>query len=200
MTIEGLIIGLSVGASCVASCGPLIMSVIMKNSPTPSDAYSYLGRFMVGRLMAYLAIAAVTGLMRGCQWQSARVMAVMSIAVGVMMIVNALVKLPSYCAKGVGVKTYIRSHAPMMYVPALGFISSINICPPVIAAATASLNAPSTAQGIGTFVLFFIGSSIYMLPLPLISLFEDKEAIRTIGRFMSWIIGVMFIVKGLIGL
>jgi len=198
MILEGLIIGLSVGTSCLASCGPLIMSVIMKNASSTSGAYSYLARFMGGRFIAYMAIAAITCMMRGSQWQSANLMGYLSIAIGLMMIANAIVQLPSYCMKGVGVKAFIRGHAPQIYVPSLGFISSISICPPVIATATASLSAPTAIEGIMTFVLFFVGSSIYMFPLPLIALIDDKDTIKTIGKFMSWIIGVMFIVKGII--
>lgn len=198
MIIDGLLIGLSVGASCLASCGPLVISVIMKNTPTTSDAYAYLLKFMSGRFVAYTLIALFTCLL--CQSLSLpkNIIAITTFIVGLMMIINAFVKMPSYCLKGRGIKSFVRQHMSWAYISMLGFVSSINVCPPIIAVATSSATSATIAESLTTFTLFFIGSSVYMLPLPLISLIGDKEAMQTIGKFASIIVGVVFIIKALL--
>lgn len=198
MIIDGLFIGLSVGASCLASCGPLVMSVIMKNTPTTTGAYAYLFKFMSGRLVAYFLIALLTCLLCHSLSLPKYVIAITTLFVGLMMILNAFFKMPSYCFKGRGIKSFVRQHLSWAYVSILGFISSINVCPPVIAVATSSATSGSIIDSLATFTLFFIGSSLYMLPLPLISLVGDKDALQTIGKFASIIVGVVFIVKALL--
>ncbi len=196
--IEGLLIGLSVGASCLASCGPLVVSVIMKNAPTTMGAYAYLGKFLGGRLMAYMTIALAIGLMNNVEWQTRNFVATTSLLAGALMLANAFVKLPTRCAKGKGIKNLVRQHAPHIYVPTLGFISAINACPPIVATATSAIGASTMSEGMMTFVMFFIGSSVYMLPLPLISMAKDKGALQTIGKFASAIVGIVMITKGVL--
>lgn len=196
--IEGLLIGLSVGASCLASCGPLVVSVIMKNTPTTKGAYAYLGKFLFGRLMAYMVIALIVGMLHGTEWQTRNFIATTTMLVGLMMIANGFMKLPTYCAKGRGVKSLVRQYVPQIYVPVLGFISALNACPPVVAAATSAASKDSMAEGLLTFMMFFIGSSLYMLPLPFVSVAKDKDALQTIGRFASLIVGVVMVVKGIL--
>ncbi|MCQ2974226.1 MAG: sulfite exporter TauE/SafE family protein [Bacteroidales bacterium] len=195
---EGLFIGLSVGASCLASCGPLIMSVIMKNSSTTTKSYGYLGKFMCGRLIAYIIIAFLISLLCQHEFISKEFLAVLMMIVGFMMIANAFFKMPSYCVKGNGFKTWVRKHFSWAYVSVLGFVSTLNVCPPIIAVTTTTAYSSSMFESIATFAFFFIGSSVYMLPLPLVSLVADKEALKTIGKFSSIIVGVVFIIKAIL--
>ncbi len=197
--IEGLLIGLSVGASCLASCGPLVISVIMKNTPTTFGAYAYLGKFLSGRLLAYIIIAFMVSMAHGTEWQTRNFVSATNLIAGLMMIANAFIKLPSYCVKGRSFKSLVRQYAPQVYVPTLGFFSAINACPPIIAAASSAAVAESAVEAILTFIMFFIGSSVYMLPLPLISAARDKEALHSIGKFASVIVGIVMVAKGLLG-
>lgn len=198
MIIEGLFTGLSVGASCLSSCGPLIMSVIMKNAPSASRAYAWLGKFLAGRLAAYMAVAVVIARLGGAMPISRGAMATATLLAGLMMLANAFARISPRCAKGQGVKDFMRRHFRRCYVAALGFISALNICPPVIAAATLAASAGSAAGSMAAFALFFVGSSAYMLPLPLISLASNKEAVQTIGKFASAIVGAVLIAKAIL--
>lgn len=194
---EGLLIGLGAGTSCLATCGPLVLSVIMRNSPSTGKSYIYLAKFMCGRLLAYTAIGCILMGISSIIKMPEAVGTYSLLLLGLLMLLNAFVKLPSYCLKGVGFKAKVRKAMPKLLLPTLGFVSALNICPSMIAVTGVTLNASSFIDGLLTFILFFAGSSLFMVPLPLVSLVNNKQAIATIGKFASIIVGTVLIVKWL---
>lgn len=192
---EGFIIGLGAGTSCLATCGPLILSVIMRNSPSTGKSYIYMAKFLCGRLLAYMAIGCLLMAISSVAQIPEQISINALLVLGVLMFLNAFVPMPSYCVKGIGIKTFIRKTMPSLMLPALGFFSAFNVCPSMLAVSGVAFNAPTFIGGLATFALFFIGTSMFMMPLPLVSLVNNKRAIMLTGKFASVIVGTMLIIK-----
>ncbi len=192
---EGLLIGLGAGTSCLATCGPLVLSVIMRNSPSTGKSYLYMAKFLCGRLLAYITIGSILMGISSVIKMPKEVGTYSLLLLGLLMLLNAFVKMPSYCLKGVGFKAKVRKAMPKLLLPTLGFVSALNICPSMIAVTGVTLNASSFIDGLLTFILFFVGSSMFMVPLPLVSLVNNKRAIMLTGKFASVIVGTMLIIK-----
>jgi hypothetical protein len=51
-----------------------------------------------------------------------------------------------------------------------------------------------------SFLAFFIGSSIWFIPLPLAGKIQKKEVLTTIGILATGLAGIIFMIKGLTNL
>lgn len=156
-----------------------------------------MAKFLCGRLLAYITIGSILMGISSVIKMPKEVGTYSLLLLGLLMLLNAFVKMPSYCLKGVGFKAKVRKAMPKLLLPTLGFVSALNVCPSMIAVTGVTLNASSFIDGLLTFILFFVGSSMFMVPLPLVSLVSNKQAIATIGKFASLIVGTVLIVKWL---
>jgi hypothetical protein len=51
--------------------------------------------------------------------------------------------------------------------------------------------------GVLLFVAFFVGTSLYMLPMAFVGLLSKYEQIREIARLTAIIVGVVFLLMGI---
>ncbi|MBN1504140.1 MAG: hypothetical protein JW952_03665 [Candidatus Eisenbacteria bacterium] len=48
------------------------------------------------------------------------------------------------------------------------------------------------------FVIFFLGTAVYFLPVPLVGAFKSARILRTMGRLAAGIIGLYYFYVGLV--
>lgn len=198
---ESFILGLATGASCLASCGNVILSIIMSENKKLLPSIGYLLSFLGGRLIAYIAFCSVSIILASnASGINPIVGATGQIILGIFLIIYAVKNISPFCLSH-GITKRINSicrHRMNLMVAAAGLLSSLNVCPPIVALVgniTTSTN--DAAIIISAFLAFFIGSSIFFIPLPFTSLLKDKKTIATIGRFAAIIAGTIFIVRGI---
>lgn len=78
----------------------------------------------------------------------------------------------------------------------MGFLMGINICPPFLMSLTYVVSLHSTLKGVLYFIIFFIASSVYFLPVFFIGLLAKMKEFRTVARLSGIICSVIFIVYG----
>lgn len=79
-----------------------------------------------------------------------------------------------------------------------GLVTGLSLCPALLLAFTGAASEGSIVQSITYFILFFIGTTLYFLPLILLGLIHGKGVIHIIGKFAAGIAGIFFFAKGLI--
>jgi sulfite exporter TauE/SafE len=82
----------------------------------------------------------------------------------------------------------------------VGFLSGISVCPPFALALSRAFASGGVLQGIGFFVAFFLGTSIYLLPFVPLSLLSGSRIARVLAKVGGTIVGVWFLYKGIQGL
>jgi sulfite exporter TauE/SafE len=80
----------------------------------------------------------------------------------------------------------------------LGLITGINICPSFLIALTKAVDLSGPMAGIALFSSFFVGTSLFLLPLSFFGFFGVKKHFRVVARFSALVIGVWFITQAII--
>lgn len=78
----------------------------------------------------------------------------------------------------------------------MGFLMGINICPPFLLSLSYVFSLHNTIQGILYFLIFFISSSIYFLPLIFVGMLAKIKEFQTVARLSGIICGIIFIIYG----
>jgi cytochrome c-type biogenesis protein len=201
--MDALILGLSSGASCLASCAPFFAPVLaVEGGSGRARRSGLLGLFLAGRLVAYLAVGALAGALGALAAgflapEIDRALLRTSWALGgLCLLAGGLAGLegPSFCRR------LAARERPGLSSFALGLAAGLNVCPPFIAAAGRAA-ALGSLGGAAYFALFFVGTSSWMLPLALVPRLRAKAAeLRAVARLAMIMLGSYFlVVLGLLG-
>ena len=100
-------------------------------------------------------------------------------------------------ASAPGIRSWMRRW-PRLVAAGLGFLTGLNLCPPFLLAVTDAASTGSLVQSLGFFFAFFLGTSVYFLPVPFIGHFSYAESLRTIGRFAAGLMALFYLYSGAI--
>jgi cytochrome c biogenesis protein CcdA len=82
----------------------------------------------------------------------------------------------------------------------LGLVNSFGFCPALFIILTKGATQGTLLQSYLAFLAFFIGSSVWFLPLPLAGRIRRKEVLSKIGILATGLAGIIFMIKGLTNL
>jgi len=198
--LEGLLLGLSTGAYCMGTCMVFFMPYLMAEGKTNIiENTKRVFLFMLGRLVAYLGFALLIGFL-GAEFKGAfpaRLSHVGLIVVSLMMLVYAVTrnfKESKHC-QGIA-KTLDSRRIPFI----LGLLLGLNPCMPFLVGAARVWTLGNVYLGVVLFGAFFLGTSVYVIPLIFVSYLNQSERIRHIGLLMIFIASIYFLIMGVLGL
>lgn len=204
---EALMLGVASGPACVASCGPVMIPSLLAERSGLRLNLRYLSAFLATRLLGYLLFAAVA-------WElGARVSlppAAGALAFSVIHIALACVLLwyahrAGYaCAHSCTGSELVtiggtRSHR-ISGAAVLGFLTGVSLCPPFVAAGVRAAEAASLAAALLFFTLFFLGTTIWFVPLAGLGWVRRNEAVTTVARMAMALIAFYYLYAGLMTL
>ncbi len=195
MVWRGFLLGLSTGVFCLGYCTPVwVPYVLAEARPRLGTILGLIGQFLLGRLAAYILFGLAAGYLG--VWVGGSlprwVIALSLVALSSLLILYALAQnLPRP-----GLCRFVRGHSARM-PPVLGFLTGINPCPPFLLATASVFEGVDPLGGMLLFVAFFVGTSLYMLPLAFVGLLSRYEQIREIARLAAIIVGMVFLVMGI---
>jgi sulfite exporter TauE/SafE len=211
---KALLLGLSTGLFCAGFCVPLVGPLLLADGGglprlsaeenrgcTRADVNRNIRRsasrvllFLAGRLVAYLLFGLVFGALGGVLsrvWGIKTVLLPLLYAIlGVMMIVYAVVQ--SFPHIGV-CRTLGQRVRSGWYIALVGFLAGINLCPPFLLAVTTVVDVGGALRGALFFLVFFLATSIYLLPLFFAGLVSRFSSVRFAGRVAAVLAGVYFL-------
>jgi sulfite exporter TauE/SafE len=198
MIHEGLLLGLSTGSFCAVSCAPVAIPFIFSERIESWKRNAGLvGMMLLGRLAGYIAVGFLIGALGGYAVQyldpgiQRRLLAVSNTLIGALMIASGLMhNAPglSFCRKFKAV--YRPAWGSLLY----GLFTGLSICPPFFMAASRVFGAGDGLSGMAYFAMFFLGTSVYFLPLLGVHLFKDRlETVRMVARLALVLLGAYFL-------
>lgn len=195
LVARALLLGLSTGMFCAGFCVPLVGPLLLSDeNRSVRRSASRVGLFLAGRLVAYLLFGLVFGALGGALsrvWGIKTVLLPLVYALlGVLMIVYAVVQSFPHLGLCRAVSPRIRSG---WYLAVVGFLAGINLCPPFLLAVTTVMDIGGAWQGALFFFVFFLATSVYLLPLFFAGLVSRFSAVRFAGRVAAVLAGVYFI-------
>ena len=203
MALKALLLGLSSGIFCLGTCypilGPLLLSRRDEAAPRPfAGAAASLALFLGGKLAAYLLV----GLLAGLLGRSARRVAAIQTVILPSLVILLGVLLALY---GLGVHLprwgFCRWSGRLLedrrFLFAAGFLAGVNICPPFLLAISYTVGLGAVGPAVLFFLVFYLATSVYVLPFLLAPLGTRFEAVWKAARIAAVASGLWFIYLGI---
>jgi hypothetical protein len=198
---DSLILGLSSGSACLATCGMVMFPYLMAGSSGVKRIALDLTLFLLTRFLVYFVLATLSWYFGQAFFSNP---VVRNIVPGVLYIVFAVMLVwysisknrnPDCPAK---IVQTVNNHRLVPIL--LGIVNSLGFCPALFIILTKGATQSTLLQSYIAFLAFFIGSSIWFLPLPLAGVITKKEVLKNIGILATGLAGIIFMIKGLTNL
>lgn len=193
--LNGLLLGLSTGLFCLAYCLPIFGPLLLAEQRSLKNSFAWLIKFSLGRLIAYCLIGALVGylglkiesqLLHNLAW-------LILIILGLLMIFYALGLLKSK-------PWFCQSLRKIRLAWLAGFLVGLNICPPFLIALPYAFNLKGTLAGLLFFLMFFLGTTLYLIPATFLGFLTKYQILRQIARISAFLVGLIFFSYGLVNL
>ena len=196
--IESLVLGVSSGSACLVTCGMVMFPYLMAGSSHVKKIAVDLALFLLTRFVVYFILATLA-------WYFGQTIfsnpVVRNIVPGILYILFAVMlvwysisksRKPDCPAK------IVRTVNNRRLIPVLlGIVNSLGFCPALFIIVTRVATQGTLVQSYLSFFAFFIGSSLWFLPLPLAGKIRKREVLRNIGILATGLAGTIFMIKGL---
>jgi hypothetical protein len=197
--LEGALLGLSTGVYCLTACLPLLAPYLMAEGRALwRENFRILLEFLGGRLLAYLLFAVLASLagQAGKYALPGWLVPAATAACGLVMAGLAAFRISgaSACVLKRDINPYFRR-----LPAAMGFLTGLNICPPIAAGLLRLLGLADIPGGIVYFTGFFTTTSLFIAPLMLGTPWLGSRA-NDIGRLALLLAGLFYAGLGLKGL
>ncbi|HEX2958987.1 MAG TPA: sulfite exporter TauE/SafE family protein [Chitinispirillaceae bacterium] len=186
---EGFVLGLTTGHICLATCGPVYSSFLMQQNSSHLRYIWATVEISVGRFITYLLVGALAGLV-GSQF-SIEHKEYFTIAAYLLFSAFLLITVfrTGKCDSGCKLPAWNRfADYPIL----LGIVTGINVCPSFLLAFSRSFALSGPLAGMFFFTAFFLGTSIFMVPLSFIGMLGRKKLFRTIARAAAVLVALWF--------
>ncbi len=200
--MRGLLLGFANGTVCLAYCAPVLVPYLLgEGTSWRRNALTVL-QFLSGRLAGYLVFA-VGAWLTGSFLLSDAVLrelliGVADVGLGGLLLLSTLRKPHERCAANAahGLLDTVRRRWPGLLPICFGLLTGVNLCPPFVLIFTEAANTPDLLHSIGFFWMFFLGTSLYFLPLPLLGILKHHAALQTVGKLSALLMAGYYIVVG----
>ncbi|MDD5204928.1 MAG: sulfite exporter TauE/SafE family protein [Desulfobacterales bacterium] len=195
--VHGFMLGATTGPFCLAVCLPVLLSVTLSEGGERSSSrtWVFLGKFIAGRFIAYLALGIFLGLIgsrSGALTQRVGVFATIVLSL-ILLGYGMGLRLPH-----LGLCRVAGSNAGKPFFPLiLGVLTGLNVCPPLLLAATYTLQRSiSPIFGVFFFLSFFAATTLYILPVGLTGYASRYAVMARFGKIASVAVGIVFLYQG----
>jgi sulfite exporter TauE/SafE len=201
--IQGFLLGLANGTSCLAFCAPIFLPFLLGEGRTVRRNIPLLLQFLAGRLGGYLLFGIAA-------WQVGRwiqgyashglFMGGAYLVLASLLMAYGFTTPKTACAAEGGRQwlSRITARFPSTLPVLLGLLTGLTLCPPFLAAFADASSRASLAGSLAFFFAFFIGTALFFVPLPFTGFLRRFNPVRVVGRLACAITGCFYLYKGLI--
>lgn len=200
--VKGFLLGLSNGAVCLAYCAPAIAPFLMGEGRGVFRNFGLLGQFLAGRLSGYMLFAVLAWFVHGSLLSRFSIpelpMGALYMFFAFLLVLYGFRERSAHCAGGrSGRIRRVLDGGWRGALPVIaGFATSLSFCPPLLLAFTGAVEATNLFYGMLFFFTFFLGTSIFLLPLPLCGIFRGYPALKTVGKLAAGLMGLYYFYYG----
>ncbi len=198
---EALALGLASGPACIAACGPVLVPSLLTERTGLRPNARYLSVFLGARLLGYLLFAVVA-------WEIGALVSMppaprMHLMGAVNVLLAGVLFWYAYSAHHIcgescsGSKLVHIGATKSSGAAALGLLTGLSLCPPFVAAGVRAAELSSVVQALLFFGLFFIGTSVWFVPLVGLGCVARNEAVVTVGRMAMALVALYYFALGI---
>lgn len=195
--LQALALGLSAGISCLGFCLPVALPVLFgtKTSGVRTTTIRLI-TFLFGRLCAYLIFGIITGSLGTTLAHSlffrTRLLPLLYILLALFLIIYGITSLNPF-AHLAPCRFIQPTVSSIWFLFLLGFLAGLSPCPPFLLAITRVIDIAGIINGVLFFFIFFLATSLYLLPLLLAGFFTRFALIRNAARILAIFTGLYFL-------
>jgi len=193
--IQALLAGLSTGVFCTTYCLPFVVPYMAAEARSLRHSAGVVLRFLAGRFTGYVLFGALFGWL-GERLQGPALSVMMALALVVMAVVLMLYGLGLLQHRWACCTPRFGRRAPFM----MGFLMGVNVCPPFVLSLAYVVSLQSVLNSVLYFVVFFLGTSVYALPLVFVGLLGRLPEFRRAAQVSAVVVGLLFAAYGLYSL
>ena len=209
-SLEALLLGLSVGLVCLASCGAVLVPWLVVQQRAFLSTAWLLGQVLAGRLAGYLLFACaawIAGalLLPGDVRTRVLVFGLVHLALATALLWYAFAGSPVR-PHGVAPSAHpgrllsLRRRVARLGPPALGFLTGVNFCPPFVVATVRAAELRSLPASLAFFTLFFLGTSVWFLPFLAAGAARRIPEAHFVARIAMGVVGAYYGYMGVVAI
>jgi len=208
--MQGFFLGLTNGVTCLAFCAPVLAPFLLREGGGVRQNLGALLLFLLGRLGGYMAFALLawaTGslLLTTASAASAHLQSLLIgaayVGLAALLLLSALRRRePAACpiqSAQATLSRWPRLDARLLPV-GMGLLAGLRLCPPLLLAFTEAARSGALGDSLLLFAAFFVGASIYILPLALLGALKRVPDLRIVGQFAAVIVALYYFASGLL--
>jgi sulfite exporter TauE/SafE len=202
--MQGLLLGLASGIVCVAYCAPVLVPFFLGEGLQIRGSILGLAKFLFGRAAGYLSFGFLAWFFHEVVLSRTNLH---HISVGAVYILLSFLLLffglevrHQHCAGRLfhGLAGRLPTWSEWIFPIVLGFLTGLNLCPPFLLAFAAATDIGSLSHSLFFFLMFFLGTSLFFLPLPLLSFFNRLQIFKAVGRMAAIVVAAYYLYSGII--
>jgi sulfite exporter TauE/SafE len=204
--MQGLLLGLASGTTCVAYCAPVLVPFLLGEGLKIRGSLLELAKFLLGRAVGYLAFGFLAWLFHEVILNKTNFRHIglgsVYILLSVLLALFGLEARHPQCGVRLvhRVADILPSWGKWIFPFVLGFLTGLNLCPPFLLAFAAATDSGSLGHSLLFFLMFYLGTSLFFLPIPLVSFFGRLQLFKTVGRMAAIVVAVYYFYSGIIHL
>lgn len=210
---QGFLLGLSSGLTCLASCAPVLLPLLVGVRGGVRHHGVLMGEYLAGRLAGYLCFGLLVWL--GARWMPEGAVehpafkGLLYLGMGGLMLLHGVRAFRAPLQAGAAAASHhgacvvspwrVRmwlARWPSVLPAALGLLSGLNLCPPFVVALTQGGLAESAGGVILFFGSFFLATALFFVPLPLVGTFSKRPGATHVAAFAGLLVGLFFLYSG----
>jgi sulfite exporter TauE/SafE len=200
--MQGFLLGLANGTTCLAFCAPALIPFLMHEGQTVRQNLVTLVKFLGGRMGGYLIfglLAWATGsLLAGAAGYEGLLIGIAYVGLSVLLLVAVLrKKAPAGSCAFEGARANL-NRWPALLPLGMGFLAGLKICPPLLLAFTGAASTGTLVGSLVFFLAFFLGTSVYFIPIPFLGVFRRVSALQIVGKFAAVIVSLYYLGAGIL--
>lgn len=83
-----------------------------------------------------------------------------------------------------------------LFLVAAGLATGLSLCPPLLLAIATAAEQATLGQSVLFFLSFFAGTSLFLVPAPLLGLLRGFPPLPLIGKMAAGLIGAYYLFNG----
>lgn len=202
--MQGLLLGLSTGITCLAYCSPVLVPYLLGEGKSVRQTASTLSQFMLGRLLGYLLFAVFAWLvgyyLGALTDRREMLMGLIYILLASLLFWYGLSQPVAPCA-GRSLRarrTQISLRHPSLVPLLMGLLTGLNLCPPFLLAFAVAGENPTLTHSLLFFLSFFLGTTLFFLPVALLGAFKCIPPLKIIGKLAAAVMSIYYFYTGML--
>ncbi|MBN1948658.1 MAG: sulfite exporter TauE/SafE family protein [Candidatus Cloacimonetes bacterium] len=195
--VRGWLLGIATGTTCLSTCLPVYLPYLLTEERTGKQSFRIVLEITIGRFLSYIAFGAIFGFVGSRLPVESRSfftsLAYVLLSIYLVISFFRIHRNSRHCRNLMWMQL---TRNPFL----LGILTGISFCPAFLIAVSNAIEISGVLSGISLFAGFFLGTSLFIIPISFLGALSRITNLRKIALAASILVAIFFFYKGISGL